>query len=60
VKTLLRTGHVPSVIVEEADNEDADLIIMGSRGLSGIKSWVLGSISKAVVEQCTKPILLVK
>ena len=60
VKTLLRTGHVPSVIIEEADNEDADLIIMGSRGLSGIKSWVLGSISKAVVEQCTKPILLVK
>ena len=60
VKIMLRTGHVPSVIIEEADKEDADLIIMGSRGLSGIRGWVLGSVSKAVAEQCRKPILLVK
>jgi len=31
-----------------------------ARELSGIKSWFLGSISKYVVENCKKPILIVK
>ena len=53
-------GHVPSRILEGSVRDDIDLIVMGSRGLSGIKSWFLGSVSKNVVEHCKKPILIVK
>ena len=56
----LTKGHVPTKIIEFAKDENVDLIVMGSRGLSGIKSWVLGSTSKHVVDHCTKPILIVK
>ncbi len=60
VSVKLAHGHVPSKILRISEQEDVDLIIMGSRGLSGIKSWFLGSISKYVVEHCKKPILIVK
>lgn len=60
VTTKLAEGHVSSTIVEQAKNENVDLIVMGSRGLSGITSWVLGSTSKHVVDTCNCPILIVK
>ncbi len=60
VSTVLRKGHVSSEIIDAADSEEVDLIVMGSRGLSGIKSWFLGSTSKNVVEHCKKPIFIVK
>ncbi len=60
VEGLLREGRPSSTIVEEADKEGVDLIVMGSRGLGGIMGWVLGSTSRRVVDSCTKPILIVK
>ncbi len=60
VSMSLCKGHVPSKILEVSDKDDIDLIVMGSRGLSGLKSWFLGSVSKNVVEHCKKPILIVK
>ena len=60
VSTSLLKEHVPSAILKASDSADIDLIVMGSRGLSGIKSWFLGSISKNVVEHCKKSIIIVK
>lgn len=60
VTEILREGHVPSTIVDIANDIEVDLIIMGSRGLSGIKSMFLGGVSKHVVEHCKQPILIVK
>lgn len=59
-ETRLEEGRSADVIVEIANEEDVDLIVMGSRGLGGIKGWVLGSTSRSVVNSCTKPILIVK
>ena len=50
----------PSTIVEVAENEGVDLIVIGSRGTGGIKRWILGSTSCRVAENCTKPVLIVK
>jgi len=36
------------------------LIVMGSRGLSGIKSFLLGSISDRVVHHAHCPVLIVR
>ena len=60
VETRLEEGRPADVIVAIANEEDVDLIVIGSRGLGGITGWVLGSTSRHVVEACTKPILIVK
>jgi len=59
-EAVLLEGRPSSTIVEEAEKRDVGLIMMGSRGLGGITGWILGSTSRKVVDQCTKPILIVK
>jgi nucleotide-binding universal stress UspA family protein len=59
-ETRLEEGRPSDIIVDTAREEDVDLIVMGSRGMGGIKGWVLGSTSRSVVNSCTKPILIVK
>lgn len=55
VETRLIWGEVPYAIVQEAKEGEYDLIIMGSRGLGGVKNLLLGSVSLHVVQQapCT-------
>jgi nucleotide-binding universal stress UspA family protein len=60
VITQLLEGRPSNIIIEEAEKENVDLIVIGSRGLGGITGWILGSTSRYVVESCTKPILVVK
>lgn len=56
-KTLEGT---PSILLAKlAEEEDADLIIMGTHGVSGIKKVMLGSTAVEVVKESTKPVLLV-
>ncbi len=42
-------GPARVVILEEAENWPADLIVVGSHGYSGLKRFLLGSVSHAVV-----------
>jgi len=60
VSTELMEGRPSSTIVEEAEKKEAELIVIGSRGLGGITGWILGSTSRRVVESCKVPILVVK
>ena len=60
VKTKLMEGRPSSTIVDEAENNDMDLIVIGSRGIGGITGWILGGTSRKVVDNCTKPVLVVK
>jgi nucleotide-binding universal stress UspA family protein len=56
----LLEGRPSSTIVEQAENDGVDLIVIGSRGIGRITGWILGSTSRRVVESCTVPILVVK
>jgi nucleotide-binding universal stress UspA family protein len=49
VKTMVRDGDPRSVIVDEAANWSADLIVLGSHGYTGIKRFLLGSVALSVV-----------
>ena len=60
VVTMLREGRPSDIIVNEVENKIYDLIVIGSRGLRGIKGWILGSISHRLVNLCIKPVLIVK
>lgn len=53
-------GPIWQAVLDAADRHDAAAIILGSRGLSGIKSLVLGSVSGAVVHHATRPVLIVR
>ena len=58
--TLLTWGNIPATILQTADAEACDLIILGSRGLTGWKRLMLGSISNAVAAKASQPVLVVK
>ncbi len=58
---LLEKGVSPAqVIVDKAKETGADLIVMGSRGLSGLKRVLLGSTSSEVIDRSPIPILIFK
>ena len=60
VEAILMEGRPSGTITDFAEENDVDLIVMGSRGIGGYTGWILGSTSRRVVDSCTKPILIVK
>ena len=46
-------------IIDVADEEDARVVVLGSRGRSRVKSAVLGSVSYGVVHHSRRPLLIV-
>jgi nucleotide-binding universal stress UspA family protein len=58
IKLLL--GDPGKEIVLEAERGDFDLIVIGSRGFSGLKELVLGSVSRQVVTESKIPVLVIK
>ncbi|MBD6615775.1 universal stress protein [Komarekiella sp. 'clone 1'] len=56
----LVTGDPADEIIRLANIYKADLIIIGSRGLIGMKRIVLGSVSSQVVEEANCSVLVVK
>ncbi|NHN29499.1 universal stress protein [Paenibacillus agricola] len=59
-KTTLLQGSPSDVMVSYAKAEGADLIVIGSRGLSDFKELFLGSVSHYVVQHAEVPVLVVK
>jgi nucleotide-binding universal stress UspA family protein len=53
-------GNPAQKIVEFAELGDYDLIVIGAKGYGMIESLVIGSVSNAVVNTSTKPVLIVK
>ena len=53
------TPPVWKTIVETADLHDASAIVMGSRGLTSLRSMLLGSVSHAVVHHTDRPTLVI-
>jgi nucleotide-binding universal stress UspA family protein len=48
-----------STILDVAEERDAALVVLGSRGLSGVKSALLGTVSTPVLHHCSRPVLIV-
>ena len=53
-------SKVEKAIVEFAEKENVDLIIMGSRGRSGFRRTLLGSVALAVLRYARCPVLIVR
>ena len=60
IRTILMEGRPSATIVDVAEKEGCDMIVMGRRGIGGFKGWVLGSTSHRVAASCKKPIMIIK
>ena len=58
--THLRIGKPDEEIVAQAEELGAGLIVMGSRGLGGIRRALMGSVSDSVVRHAHCPVLVVR
>lgn len=58
-RTELLVGYVPAQIAALAEDLDVDLVVVGSRHLSGVKRFLLGSTSRALIGDSTRPLLVV-
>ena len=56
---LVADRPTAALIADQAEELDAPAIVMGQRGMSGLKSAVLGSVSRDVVNAYHRPVVLV-
>ena len=60
VQTSLGEGDPAATVVHYAEEFDADLIVIGTRGLGEIKSVLMGSVSRKITNLAQKNVLIVK
>jgi nucleotide-binding universal stress UspA family protein len=60
LKFLLLQGNAAACIVRAARDRDVDLVVTGSRGLTGVRSVVAGSVSNRVAHEANASVLIVK
>lgn len=60
VNSVFEVGSPGPAILSVAKKNNADLIVMGSRGLGPIKGLFMGSVSSYVVTHSTCPVMIVK
>jgi nucleotide-binding universal stress UspA family protein len=60
VNSLVRQGDAKQTVLQVADEVNADLIVMGSRGLGRLQSILSNSTSQYVFQLSTRPMLLVR
>jgi len=59
VKVLMTAGDAVRGILEQATHESSDLIVMGTRGRSGLARVILGSVTEGVVRQSACPVMTI-
>jgi len=60
VEAIVAEGYAATAIVDEVENQSADLVVLGTHGLSGLKHMLLGSIAERVVQKAPCAVLTVK
>ncbi len=58
--TAVRMGDPVTEIMDYADEIDADLIVMGSHGSTGLTAVVMGSVSTKVMTYCKRPVMITR
>jgi nucleotide-binding universal stress UspA family protein len=58
-RTRARDTTIAETILSEADEVEASAIVLGTRGLTRVKSLLLGSVSHAVLQHADRPVIVV-
>lgn len=59
IQTHIQTGRSTYAILEEARAFDIDLIVMGTKGRSGLQKWLFGSTTAEIIEHSEFPIMAI-
>ncbi len=59
-KIIISVSSIVGEIIEFADKEKVDLIILGTRGRTGFKKLLLGSVAEGVVTHSSCPVMVVR
>jgi nucleotide-binding universal stress UspA family protein len=59
VRVEVEVGRAANTIVDFADPERFDAVVMATRGLSGLEQVLLGSVAESVLRRCRVPLLAV-
>jgi nucleotide-binding universal stress UspA family protein len=60
VETHAREGEPAKVILEVAQEQNADLIVVGARGLTGFERFLLGSVSSKLSHHASCSVMIVR
>ena len=60
VETVVLDGNPYERILDYADETDADLVVMGTHGRTGVDRYLLGSVTEKVVRTSDVPVLTVR
>jgi len=58
VRSLAGHGPEALAILDTADREQVDLVVMSTHGRSGVSRWLFGSVAEQVLRHCTRPLLV--
>lgn len=58
-RSIVRQTDGRSFIVETSEEEDVDLVVVGSAGLRGVALWLLGSVAEDALHHSSRPIMIV-
>jgi len=58
--TAVEMGVPHSAILQYADENDVDLVVMGTHGRTGVERYLLGSVAEKVVRMADQPVVTVR
>lgn len=59
-QAVASSGNPPEVLLRETDSQKADLLVVGSVGMTGARRFLLGSVPNKISHHATKDLLIVK
>ena len=57
---MVEQGDAAAIIIDAASRLDVDLIVLGSKGLSELGRYLIGSVANKVVQYAHKPVMVVR
>ena len=60
LETVVETGHAASRIIERADEESYDTIVLGSHGRTNVSDALLGGVTEKIVRTASVPVVVVR
>ena len=60
VETVKLEGSVANIIIEYANKNDFDMVIIGSHGKGAIHDFLMGGVAHKIILHVTKPVLVVR
>jgi len=59
VETVFVEGLIPDLIIDQADQQQADILVMGSHGHGALYHLLMGSVTESVLRRIHRPVLVV-